>query len=433
MSDPRTIDLLENDDFLDDLRGRKSQGALALEWGISSSTVHKWRTRLLAEDEAETVIETAANKPIHETFDKDKEGNLAYEYVFDRIVPLSWWIERLREDGYDPDNFVYSFGNSVWTQHTKAQVTKTLYANRFRASLKTTKERQEDQSADILERVKEVIEGWEPEWVQEADFFDGSLILCAADWQLGKVDLNGGTPETTAMILASFDTAALRADREKPAEIVIVDAGDIIENIFNVSSQRSTNDLGLPAQVEAAVRLMLEGIKRLAPLTPSLRYVAVPSNHGRSRVGFKAEAGDAHDDYGIAVARIVKNALTLNDAFAHVTVEIPEPHMESMAILTSGTRLGVVHGHQAGATARLETWWAGQALGRGPVAEADILIVGHWHHFNIFTTGDDRHIFVCPSADPGSAWLTNLKGHRAGAGMLSFLTRDGKYSDLVIL
>lgn len=136
MTDPRGIYLLDNEDFLADLRGDLSQSAIAIKWGISSSTVSKWRNRLRNEDAADTA---GANDVIRESFDKERDGALKYEIVVDRILPLSWWIERLRTDGYDPDDFLFSFGNSVWTQHTKLQVTKTLYANRFSASLKAGK------------------------------------------------------------------------------------------------------------------------------------------------------------------------------------------------------------------------------------------------------------------------------------------------------
>lgn len=366
-----------------------------------------------------------------EDFDQDIDGSVKYQVVADQILPLSWWLERLRKDGFDPGDFLYSIGHSVWTQASK-NVTKTLYANRFKASLKNEKERGLD-AGQIFDNVRDVIEHWQPTPTPPAEASGASLVLCASDWQIGKVDMNGGTPETTARILNSFNAAKERALQEHPSEVLIVDSGDSIENLWNVSSQRSTNDLGLPAQVETVVRLMLEGIKLLAPLTPRLRYIAVPSNHGRSRIGYKQPAGDENDDYGLAVAKIVRNALSLSDAFSHVTVEMPEPFFESVGLVTNGTRLGVVHGHQAGAASKLETWWAGQALGRGPVADADILIAGHYHNFNIFTTGDDRHIFVCPAADPGSAWVTNLKGYQAGAGMLSFLTQDGAYGAMSIL
>lgn len=138
MPDPRSIALLENEDFLEDLRNPAlTQVAIANKWSISTSTSAKWQTRLREED-AES-RKDADDDTVRADFDQNADGSLKYQIVADRILPLSFWVERLRKDGYEPDNFQFSFGNSVWTQHTKAQVTKTLYANRFSATLKAKK------------------------------------------------------------------------------------------------------------------------------------------------------------------------------------------------------------------------------------------------------------------------------------------------------
>lgn len=138
MPDPRSIALLEDESFLSDLRSLAiSQAVLAENWGISKSTANKWRRRILEEDAAGR--EPSSKDAVREDFDQNPDGSLKYQIVADRILPLSWWTDRLRKDGYDPDDFQVSFGNSIWTQHTKLQVTKTLYANRFSATLRAGK------------------------------------------------------------------------------------------------------------------------------------------------------------------------------------------------------------------------------------------------------------------------------------------------------
>lgn len=136
MPDPRSIHLLEDERFIADLRDASiPQHTLAEKWEISRSTANKWRRRQLERD-TEVV---PAGEFIRNDFDQDGEGNLKYQVVVDRILPLSFWLDRLRADGFDPDDFTTSHGSSVWTQHTKDQVTKTLHANRFSATLKTKK------------------------------------------------------------------------------------------------------------------------------------------------------------------------------------------------------------------------------------------------------------------------------------------------------
>jgi hypothetical protein len=261
-----------------------------------------------------------------------------------------------------------------------------------------------------------------------------SAVIMPADLQIGKVDISGGSKESTEQALHSFHEFAAFVKEFRPQEICMVDAGDPIENIYNTGSQLGTNDLDLPHQIEAASHVFLEGIKLLAPLAPKLRYAAVTSNHGAHRLGPKAQGGDAHADYGIVIAKMIRNALTLNEAsFGHVSVQIPEPYMESLYFQTSGSDIGVVHSHQAGNVDKIGTWWAGQTHGNMPVAKARILLAGHWHSLRVQQSGDGRWIMVGPSSDRGSAWFTNLRGEQSQSGMLSFTTVDNAWTNLKIL
>ena len=208
----------------------------------------------------------------------------------------------------------------------------------------------------------------------------------------------------------------------------------MIENIYSTSSQLATNDLDLPHQVEAAMHVMLSGIQMLAPLAPSLKYVAVSSNHGAHRIAQKQPAGDVHADYGLVVAKMLGHALKLNEAaFGHVEVITPLPYMESLAFDTNGSRIGVVHGHQAGSADKLGEWWKGQSHGHMPTGDARILISGHWHSMRVQQSGDARWILVGPSSDRGSSWFTNSRGESSESGMLTFLTANNEWSDIRIV
>ena len=136
------LDLENNPDFLADLidqsEDRLSRDALAEKWNASAGFISDRRKKALAGKSISSIdLDSLAGIDDEKsTFDKDEHGNLVYGKTADRIIPLSEWIEKLREDGFDPDNFTHSHGHSVWTQHTRAQVTKTLYANKFTATLK---------------------------------------------------------------------------------------------------------------------------------------------------------------------------------------------------------------------------------------------------------------------------------------------------------
>lgn len=351
------------------------------------------------------------------------DGTASYVRFSQKPWGYEDYCKFIRSTGQDPDEVTFSWG---WTSNA----TGTGFWNKLNnVRPKSQLERQFDIAA-LEERVK----NYRPAVRLKAKACEKSLIVVATDFQLGKVDVSGGTDDTLQQVLDSFAKAAQLAATERPQEVVIVDAGDVIENIYSTPSQLATNDLDLPHQVEAAMHAMLTGIQMLAPLTPSLKYVSVSSNHGQHRIGQKQQAGDVHADYGIVVAKLLGHALKLNTgAFGHVEIITPLPFMESLAFETSGSQIGVVHGHQAGNADKIGDWWKGQSHGRMPTADARILICGHWHSMRVQQSGDARWILVGPASDRGSSWYTNIRGESSRSGMLTFFTADNEWSDLRIL
>lgn len=261
-----------------------------------------------------------------------------------------------------------------------------------------------------------------------------TLVVCAADFQVGKVSYHGGTPELVERIQDSFDKSAARAAKGNYDEIVIADLGDIIENFFSVSSQRETNDVDLTGQVRIARRLFLYGIMTLAPHASKITVVSVPSNHGAVRIDFKSPAGNSHNDWGIEISYQLEDALRVNTSYDHVQFVRPEPLFESVAHLTSdGTELGFVHGHQAKSPDKIGDWWRNQDHGRQPTANSDILLAGHYHSLRVYQSGNGRWVIVCPASDNGSDWFTNTTGESSIGGMLVFEVGSGMWYEMEIL
>lgn len=260
-----------------------------------------------------------------------------------------------------------------------------------------------------------------------------SFVIAPSDMQIGKTSFNGGTTETVERVLESFGTAAAFAKEFRPESIVIAELGDPLENFYSTSSQRETNDLDLTGQIRVARRLLLDGIKQLAPYAPRVVYASVPSNHGSVRVGFKAPAGDNHNDWGLEILDQLQDAVEGRSGLEHVEFQKPVHLYESMMVEASNTKLGLVHGHQARGAEKLGEWWKGQDHGRQPTANADILLSGHWHSFRVQHSGNGRWIMVSPASDPGSDWFTNITGEWSESGMLSFTTADGHWDNLRIL
>lgn len=362
------------------------------------------------------------------SFDRDYSGNLRFEKTSDRVIPLSEWLEDLTADGYDPADFNTSHGHSVWLQSSLEGGDKTLYANRFRAVRKTPLR----EGAPSIDELLELVSTWTPApAVENSNPF--TLVVCPSDQQLGKVDWNGGAEETVRRVMSSYYRAAEIAERLHPNEIVIAELGDSIENIYSTSSQRGTNDLSITEQIRTARRLALEGIKLLAPHTDRLRYCAVPSNHGSVRVGPKSPENHTLDDYGIEIAEQLRDIFEESWLGDKCEVLIPDFNYESMCIETNGTKIGMVHGHQARGADKIGDWWRGQSHGRMPVGAADILLAGHWHSLRVQQSGDARWLMVSPAQDNGSSWFTNATGERSITGMLTFTTAGGSWDNLKVV
>lgn len=349
------------------------------------------------------------------------DGSASYTRFSSKAWGLSDYRKFLKSKGQDPDKVTFTWG---WTSNPNGGFWNKL--NNVRP-IADSGEPVDVES--IIERIKGFT--FVPEKKATAP---ESQIVVPTDLQVGKTDWNGGTDDTISQALHSFHRAAEIARRERPSEIVMVDAGDPIENIYSTSSQLGTNDRDLPHQVEVAAHILLSGIEILAPLAPRFRYAAVSSNHGAHRLGPKSPGGDVHADYGIVIANMIGRSLQLNKrAFGHVTVQTPKPFCESLSFETSGSTIGVVHGHQAGTADKLGEWWKGQSHGRMPTADARILIAGHFHSFRVQQSGDARWIMVGPASDRGSSWYTNAKGESSESGMLSFLTSNDQWRQLMIL
>jgi len=380
--------------------------------------------------------EIAANEPKTEKLGRIEDFNPELGGTFVDIPAtetISDWSDVFRQFKLDPEAFEI-VGDTVrmssWQQSKRTEDgdrdTITLYSYRGSFRRRTTDPKV---FASILDRIKGF--SFQP---SEKARNPESLIVMPTDLQVGKVDWNGGSDETTEQALESFANVAEFAKEFRPAEICMVDAGDAIENIYSTSAQLGTNDRDLPAQVEIAHHIFLTGLEILSPHAPSVRYAAVSSNHGQQRLGPKSPAGDAHADYGLGIAKMIRRGLQLNPAaFRHVTVQTPEPYMESLYFETSGSHIGVVHGHQASGADKLGEWWKGQSHGNMPVSKARILLAGHWHSLRYYQSGDSRHVFVGPASDRGSSWFTNLRGESSQSGMLTFTTSNNAWDNLRVL
>lgn len=256
-----------------------------------------------------------------------------------------------------------------------------------------------------------------------------TFVVALSDWQMGKGE-NGGSAGTVARIQTAID-AAVRRLTELDARgtaierVALVGLGDLVEGCSGFyPMQEFQTDLTRREQVNITRRLILRTIRAFAETGLPITVAGVGGNHGENRKDGKAYTtfGDNDD---VSVFEQVQDVISSADTGQFGAVEFVLPRDElSLCLEVSGTRVGIVHGHQfgGGATpgAKALAWWKSQSLGEQSVGAAQILLSGHLHHFDLNPFGNRTH-FQAPAIDGGSQWFTERSGIVSPPGLLTML------------
>lgn len=267
-------------------------------------------------------------------------------------------------------------------------------------------------------------------------------IVCWADPQTGKVARRGGTPELIERHATYQEALNDYLSDVKPDAAMLLDPGDAIEGFENVASQQDTNDLSLMDQVDLAGTLLFGFADTLAKRLPAVGVRGVGSNHCRWRKN-KDQLGTPGDDWGLYLLKQLRKATIINPAaYGHVNVAWPDKWDETLAFEAAGYVVGMAHGHQDRPN-NIPDWWARQTHGGQPIAAADILITGHYHHLRQQpsgrnpVTGRSKWWLQCPTADSGSDWYRTIRGDDSDPGVVVFTLERGRdgypFVDLQIL
>jgi hypothetical protein len=261
---------------------------------------------------------------------------------------------------------------------------------------------------------------------------DKALVVLWSDLQVGKVDYRGNSESLIERVALMQSRLIAKIKAEKPAKVIFCDLGDTIENFGNAAdmSQLQSNDLSLMAQVDLATTFAYETLKLIRQHVTEITYASVGSNHCQWRVS-KQVVGKASDDWGVFIGRQL--ARLSQEANLGIKFLEPQDHDESLAIDVFGDGyhvLGLVHGHQAKRPDMMATWWRGQAFGRQPVADATLLVHGHWHHLRVTELGStaqgtSRFLVMAPTMDNGSGWWKKVTGEDSVPGLATLILEKG--------
>lgn len=259
-----------------------------------------------------------------------------------------------------------------------------------------------------------------------------ALVVLWSDLQVGKVDYRGNSESLIERVELMQDRLLKMVKDQKPEKVIFADLGDTIENFQNASpmQQLQSNDLSIMEQVDLATTFAWQTLKLLSERVPDVTYASVGSNHCQWRSGREA-IGKATDDWGVFIGRQL--ARLAKEKELNIKFLEPQPHDESLAldVFDDGFHiLGIAHGHQAKRPDQMATWWRGQAFGRQPVADASVLVHGHWHHLRVTELGStprgtSRFLIMAPTMDNGSGWWKKVTGEDSVPGLATFVLEKG--------
>ena len=342
------------------------------------------------------------------------------------------WSGVLRIWGLDPDNFavvepvlfnVWGNADGALNRQWKGKVVR-----------KGAKER-----ADVDHLIQE-IRKHKPK--ERKPLIEGaaSLVVVAADWQVGKKDGDGLKGLVGRWLQAIDDVEARYKELKKmgrPIEsITVLCLGDLVEGCDgHYDIQTFTVEVDRRDQVKIARRLLRDALIRWSKFAPEITVAAIGGNHGENRKNGKAFT-TLNDNDDVALVESVAEIFQANpEAYGHIKFAIPTDSL-SLTVEVGTKIIGITHGHLAragaGVEAKLRRWIADQTLGRNKIGDCDILVTGHYHSLKMADWGGVKWL-QAPALDGGSVWWSQSTGETADVGVLTFVVSERGITDLQLL
>ena len=331
------------------------------------------------------------------------------------------YLEKL---GFNPEDFeiIEPFEVRTWDSNT-ANGKETFYYYKAKIISKNViNERDYDYKALLKE-----IKNSKPKPATKTSG-PSSFVVCLSDWQMGKRDGDGTkgiVDRIETMIPSVIDRIkTLRKQGVELGNLYVFSLGDMVENCEgHYDMQTYSVEYDLRRQKMIARRLLVKAIKEWSKYFDNVVVACVPGNHGENRNQKGKSFTTLGDNFDVSLFDEAQEILAENKAYDHVNFVIPDNDLW-MTLNVSGKIIGLAHGHQFRTGGRYShqkamNWLSGQAFGMTDMADADILISGHFHHLFIINEGK-RCLMQCPTVDGGSEWFENITGKKSFSGTLTF-------------
>lgn len=368
------------------------------------------------------------------------KGTITTSTVYE---PPSEWSSLLKERGLDP-NLYEIVGDTIrwtsfdgWKRDAPGDEAYSTICYSYKADirLKSPERPNLDEIYQAIKKAKKPS--------KEAPSGDTTFVIALSDWQTGNRD-GGGVQKQVEEIAALPEklTKKVRDLRKcgiKIDHIVIAGLGDLVEGTCgHYPSQQFRIEVDRREQMKIVRRGIRDIIMALAPLVQKMTITAVGGNHGENR-GLSGKAfTSTNDNDDVAIFEQLAEGFQLNPtAFPNVSWRIPLERLTT-SLEVHGKIIAFTHGHlskpSGNAAQSVWNWWKDQAHGRAHpgVADADILITGHYHHFNA-KEQEGRALFVCPSIVSVGEYFQDTYGVKTRAGTLTFCVDSDGWGNMSIL
>mgnify|MGYP003972373167 FL=1 len=373
-----------------------------------------------------------------------EKGELTTNTVYDTVGD---WDELLAERGLDPAIYEIVGDTIRWTSYDgwkrdapgEEAYSTICYSYKTEIRLRAHVINQQPIPEDVYQEVRKAKKS-----KKKAPKGDTHFVVALSDWQMGNRD--GGGVEEQAEKISNLVEAIpdriqnLRDSGHNIGHVVIAGLGDLVEGTCgHYPAQQFRIEVDRREQLKLVRRGVRDIILSTAPTVEKMTVLAVGGNHGENRgngggKGFTT-TGDNDD---VAVFEQIAEIFSVNNkAFGHVGFKLPLDQL-TLSIELAGHIVGFTHGHlsKAGANAAqaVWTWWSKQAMGRAHkgVADADVLITGHYHHLNV-KEQEGRALIIAPSLTKVGEYFQDSMGVKTRPGTLNFTVDADGWNNLHLI
>lgn len=396
------------------------------------------------------------NKAAHEDDVKDKKypagwepgvvwdgtkGTITTDTVYE--IPTDW-SDLLISRGLDPE--IYEIvGDTIrwcsydgWKRDNPGDSAYSAICYSYKAEIRLRRRNADIVPEELYREARKAKKGSKKPPSGESTF-----VVALSDWQAGNRDGGGVARQVEKIAELPFSIPQRISDLRRAGvdigHIVIAGLGDLMEGTCgHYPAQQFRIELDRREQLKLVRRAVRDIVMAVAPLSEKVTVTAVGGNHGENR-GLAGKAftttGDNDD---VAIFEQVAEILAANpEAYGHVGFRLPIDHL-SVSLNLSGKIVAFTHGHlsKAGPNAAqaVWNWWKDQSHGRAHagVADADILITGHYHHLNV-KEQEGRAVFICPSLTQVGEYFQDAYGVKTREGTLSLVISPEGWGDLHLI